>query len=82
MNPADALTISENIAVLFHLEQERSAFLRLVAAIDSLDEEHAPLAIELDFSVHQLWSGNLNWTASGLFRDHIDRFLRERLPEQ
>src|SRR5712671_89968 len=83
MNPVHPLTVPDNVAVPFHLEQERSTFLGLIAAnVNSVDEEHTTLAIEFDFSIDQLWSGNLNGATSGFFCDHVNRFLRECVPEQ
>jgi hypothetical protein len=83
MNPIYALTVAKDVAVLFHLQKQRSAFLSLIGTIvDSFDEEDTSIAVEFDFSIYELRSCNLNRTTSSFFRDHVNRFLRERMPEQ
>src|SRR5882724_8301710 len=59
MNPTDTLAVPENVAVLFHLKEERPAFRRLIVAIaDSFNEEYTSLAVEFDLSSDQIRSGN------------------------
>ena len=81
MDTAHAAAFTKDIAVLFDLQQERPPNLVFtVFSFQVLDEENASFVIELDFAIDKIGSHHLNRLAAGFLRNHVDRFLRKRVP--
>ena len=60
MDTAHAAAVTNNVAVFRNLEQERPAPFRLtVFAVHVLNEKNATFAVELNFAIDKIWSGNL-----------------------
>ncbi len=83
MDAAHAAAFAQDISVLRDLKKKcPSRFALAVFAGDVLDEKHTAFLVELDFAIEKIRRCDLNRTAPGLFRNHVDGFLRERVPEQ
>ena len=81
VHAAYAAAIANHVSVFRNLKQESPATFRLtVFAAHVLNKENASFLIELDFAIDQIRCGNLNRLTSRFLGDHVDRFLRERVP--
>src|SRR5262249_15035895 len=83
VNTADATAFANHISIFRNLQQESLSHFHLtVFAFDMFDQENAALLIELDIPIDEIRSCDANGLASGFLCDHVDGFLRERVPEQ
>ena len=81
VDSAHASAVTNDIAVAFDLQQERSSYFALsMFRARMLHEEDAPFVIELDFSIDEIRSCDPNRLAAGFLRYHVDRLLRKRVP--
>ena len=83
VDSAHAATVTKDIAVFGDLHQERpSDFALTVSPVRVLNEEDTSFVIELDFAIDKIRSCHLNRLAAGFLRDHVDRLLWKRVPQQ
>src|SRR5262245_15915216 len=81
MDTAHAAAVTNDVAVFRNLEKERPALFRLsVFPVHVLNEKNAPFLVELNFAIDKIRCDNLNGLTSHFLCDHVDRFLRERVP--
>src|SRR5947208_616060 len=83
VDSAHAAAVTKDIAVFRDLQQERPSYFALtVFSVRVLNEEDASFVIELDFAINKIRSGHLNRLTAGFLRNHVDRLLRKRVPQQ
>ena len=83
VDPAHVAAVTKDIAVFGDLQQERSSYFALtVFPVCVLNEEDAPFVIELNFAIDKIRSYHLNRLAACFLRNHVDCFLRKRVPQQ
>ena len=81
MDSVNAVAITNDIAIAFDLQEERSSYFALAMfRVRMFNEEDASFVIELDFSIDKIRSGDLNRLTASFLRYHVDRFLRKRVP--
>ena len=81
VDPAHAAAVTKDVAVFGDLQQERPPdFALTVFTVGVLHQKDASFVIELDFAIDKIGSHHLNRLAAGFLRNHVDRFLRKRVP--
>src|SRR5439155_26303855 len=81
MDPAHAAAVTKDVAVFGDLQQERpSDFALTVCTVGVLHQKDASFVIELDFAIDKIGRHHLNRLAACFLRNHVDRFLRKRVP--